>query len=184
MINGDEINNYSKIDGSSNKEINSSYITLENTGKSYCGKCGNKIDEKTTYCKYCGTNVEVGVSKNLSSKDNYKSSFDFKNIISSFSITKCILTSVLSIAILFVFSLVIRSYLFSGDSQLTSVINPLHILLLSNFGTITMNANTIMSGAMSGMSLNLANSAINANIGLLIIIILPIIALAISYVVV
>ena len=61
-------------------------------------------------------------------------------------------------------------YFTETNNKLSDLINPLHIMLLSNFGSIEVYRNTFMSINVASM-----------NIGLIALILLPITSLVISY---
>lgn len=170
MNNSNEPSNYSKIDGTMNSSINSNSFTIEKQKDSFCGKCGNKIEDGIIYCKYCGESLEKVRSKNINFKNNGNDNLKMKEVLSSFSLSKCIISAALSIVILFALSLIAKFTLLKSNSNFNDLINPLHIMLLSNFGSIEVYRNTFMSINVASM-----------NIGLIALILLPITSLVISY---
>ncbi|MEG0855480.1 MAG: hypothetical protein RSG52_03270 [Terrisporobacter sp.] len=167
----EKLSNYSIVDGSMNCNINRNSFTIEKAKDSYCGKCGNKMDIKNIYCNYCGENLEKVKHKKISIKSNNVKDFNYKDILSSFNLRKCFMTSLLSLVVLLIFSFIIKITLIGSSGQVGELINPLHILLFSNLGTLDVFVSSMMN----------SSSVSNINLGLFILLILPVISLIIGY---
>lgn len=170
MDNLENYSNYSSINGTMNSSINTNSFTIDKSKDLYCGKCGNKIEISSLYCKYCGINLEKIKDKNINFNNYKQEKISPKDIFSSFSLKRCIMTSLIAVVILFAFSLVFETFIIGPNTQLGKYLNALHLLLLSNFGNIDIYINSFMSRNLASIS-----------IGLIVLLILPIIALAISY---
>ncbi|MEG1410239.1 MAG: hypothetical protein RSD36_10410 [Terrisporobacter sp.] len=167
----EKLSNYSIVDGSMNCNINRNSFTIEKAKDSYCGKCGNKMDIKNIYCNYCGENLEKVKHKKISIKSNNVKDFNYKDILSSFNLRKCFMTSLLSLVVLLIFSFIIKITLIGSSGQVGEFINPLHILMFSNLGTLDVFVSSMMN----------SSSVSNINLGLFILLILPVISLIIGY---
>ena len=155
-------NNYSKEDGSLKIKENINYITLEKENINNCSVCGYKTSKKDIYCKNCGQILQSIKIKGEKVKS--------KDIAHNFNLINNLKTAGLSIGILFVLSLVIKFVIIGNNNQISQLINPLHIMLLTNLANINIFMSLFMNSTQSSI-----------NFGLLILLILPIISLLLSY---
>ena len=151
--------NYSTEDGKSTQDILKDKITLKQ--KSVCGHCETENNEGL-YCKSCGKSLdEVETSKKGKIIKAFKG--DIKPIL---------LTSVTSVAILFLISLGLKLLMSFNLGELINFINPLHIILGINLGTINLNASTMMN-----------SGSVSIHLGVLLIGLIPLFALLLSSVI-
>ena len=151
--------NYYTNDGKNAQDILRDKITLKQ--KSVCGHCEIENNEGI-YCKYCGKFLgEVEYLKKGKNTKAFKG--DIKNIL---------LTSVTSVAILFLISLGLKLLMSFNFGKLTNFINPLHIILGLNLGTINLNASTMMN-----------SGSVSIHLGVLLIGLIPLFALLLSNVI-
>lgn len=151
--------NYYTNDGKNAQDILRDKITLKQ--KSVCGHCETENNEGI-YCKYCGKFLdEVEYLKKGKNTKAFKG--DIKNIL---------LTSVTSVAILFLISLGLKLLMSFNFGKLTNFINPLHIILGLNLGTINLNASTMMN-----------SGSVSIHLGVLLIGLIPLFALLLSNVI-
>lgn len=163
--------NYSVVDGNMDLNINKELLTIERTKDLYCGKCGNKMDISNIYCNHCGSDLEKAKSKKMNMKNRDITDINYKDIISNFSLRKSFMTSISALSILLIISYVIKLTLIGSNGQISELINPLHILLFSNNGTMEMYMSSMVE----------SGSIANVSLGLLLLLILPIFSLGISY---
>ena len=148
--------NYSTEDGKNEQDILIDNITLKE--QSICGHCGIENNEGL-YCKSCGKSLnEV---EHLDKIQNIKS---FK-----VNIKPILLTSVTSVAILFLISLGLKLLISFNLGELINFINPLHIILGINLGTINLNASTMMN-----------SGSVSMHLGVLVIALIPLLVLSLS----
>ena len=151
--------NYSTEDGKNAQDILRDKITLKQ--KSVCGHCETENNEGL-YCKSCGKSLdEVETSKKGKIIKAFKG--DIKPIL---------LTSVTSVAILFLISLGLKLLMSFNLGELINFINPLHIILGINLGTINLNASTMMN-----------SGSVSIHLGVLLIGLIPLFALLLSSVI-
>lgn len=151
--------NYSTEDGKNAQDILRDKITLKQ--KSICGHCETENNEGL-YCKFCGKSLdEVETSKKGKNIKAFKG--DIKPIL---------LTSVTSVAILFLISLGLKLLMSFSLGELINFINPLHIILGINLGTINLNASTMMN-----------SGSVSIHLGVLLIGLIPLFALLLSNVI-
>ena len=151
--------NYSTEDGKNAQDILRDKITLKQ--KSVCGHCETENNE-SLYCKSCGKSLdEVETSKKGKIIKAFKG--DIKPIL---------LTSVTSVAILFLISLGLKLLMSFNLGELINFINPLHIILGINLGTINLNASTMMN-----------SGSVSIHLGVLLIGLIPLFALLLSSVI-
>ena len=151
--------NYSTEDGKNAQDILRDKITLKQ--KSVCGHCETENNEGL-YCKSCGKSLdEAETSKKGKIIKAFKG--DIKPIL---------LTSVTSVAILFLISLGLKLLMSFSLGELINFINPLHIILGINLGTINLNASTMMN-----------SGSVSIHLGVLLIGLIPLFALLLSSVI-
>lgn len=163
-------NNYSKEDGSLKIKENINYITLEKENINNCQTCGYKTSRNDIYCKNCGQILQNIKTKREKFINLQGDKVKFKDITHDFNLINNLKIAGLSIVILFLLSLVIKFAIIDNKNQISQLINPLHIMLLTNLA----NINIFMS-----LFMNSTHSSIN--FGLLILLIVPIISLFVSY---
>lgn len=151
--------NYFTNDGKNAQDILRDKITLKQ--KSVCDNCGIENNEGP-YCKSCGRSLDE--VKHLEKGQNIKA---FKAYIKPI-----LLTSVTSVAILFLISLGLKLLMSFNLGELINFVNPLHIILGINLGTINLNASTMMS-----------SGSVSIHLGVLLIGLIPLFALSISNVI-
>lgn len=148
--------NYSTEDGKNEQDILIDNITLKE--QSICGHCGIENNEGL-YCKSCGKSLnEV---EHLDKIQNIK----FFKV----NIKPILLTSVTSVAILFLISLGLKLLISFNLGELINFINPLHIILGINLGTINLNASTMMN-----------SGSVSMHLGVLVIALIPLLVLSLS----
>ncbi|SCH41761.1 Uncharacterised protein [uncultured Clostridium sp.] len=158
-------NNYSKINGvmtrkTKNNDIKRRKLKIEN-----CPKCDRHIYDIDIYCKYCGFNLE---ETSIYTKD-VTVSWNYKDIINYFNMPKTLITATFATFILFIISILGKNIISDYISNIDDLVNPIHILLGLNLGSLTYYKSTMMG--WSGNELKL---------GLVVFAILPIISIAIS----
>ena len=151
--------NYSTEDGKNTQDILRDKITLKE--KSICDYCGIENDEGL-YCKSCGKSLDE--VEHLDKGKNIKA---FK-----VEIKPILLTSITSVAILFLISLGLKLLISFNLGELINFINPLHIILGINLGTINLSASTMMN-----------SGSISMHLGVLVIALIPLLVLSLSNVV-
>ena len=169
-LNKSKYDNYSKEDGSLNIKENINYFTIEKDNNINCPKCENLVSKKDIYCKNCGRILENIKSKREKFINQEGEKTRFKDIASSFDLINGLKASGLAIAILFVFSLIIKFILAGSNNQINELINPLHIMLFSNLASVNIFMSLFMNSAQSSV-----------NFGFLILLILPIVSLILPY---
>lgn len=148
--------NYSTDNGENVDNTLRNKISLKQ--KTVCDNCKIENNEGI-YCKSCGK-LLYEIDK-LHQKQNIKSfKIDIKPIL---------LTTITSIGILFLISLVLKFLISFNLKELTNFINPLHIMLGINLGTISLNISTMMS-----------SGSVSMHLGLLAIALIPLFALSLS----
>lgn len=168
--NENKYTNYSKENGNLKLKENINYITLLRQNIDNCQSCGYKTSKNDIYCKNCGEILESIKSKREKFISLQGEKFKFKDIADNFNLVNNIKTASLSIGILFVLSLVIKFIIIGNDNQVSQIINPLHIMLLTNLANINIFMSLFMNSTQSSI-----------NFGLLILLIVPIISLFLSY---
>ena len=148
--------NYSTEDGKNVQDILRDKLTLKE--QSICGNCGIENNEGL-YCKSCGKSLEE--VEHLDKGQNIK---DFK-----VDIKPILLTSVTSVAILFLISLGLKLLMSFNLGELINFINPLHIILGINLGTINLNVSTMMN-----------SGSVSMHLGVLVIALIPLLVLSLS----
>ncbi|WP_455540151.1 zinc ribbon domain-containing protein [Terrisporobacter sp.] len=162
--------NYSKKDGSLNKKSNFNYFTLERNKKIHCPKCENLVSDNDIYCKNCGEILENIRSKRERFINQEGEKTKFKDIIRSFDLSNCLKVSISSLGILFALSLIMKILFIGIDNQISQILNPLYIMLFSNFASLNIFMSLFMNSAQSSV-----------NFGFLIIMLLPIASFIIPY---
>lgn len=162
--------NYSKFDGTMYLKNKTNNLTMRMIKRNNCPKCENKIERYRLYCEKCGHSLEDITKNNLNFIDSEGEKTKFKDILTTFNIKKAFMTSFIAILILFVISTILKITLIGSNNQISQLINPIHILLLSNLGNIDIYISSFMNSSSSNLSL-----------GFLILLILPVISLVISY---
>lgn len=166
----EKYNNYLKEDGSINLNYNYNNLTLERMNNTNCPKCNNKVKKYNIYCNNCGTSLEMIKNKNTRFIESYREETKFEDLLHSFNIKKSFMTSLLSVIILLVISSILKFTLIGDNNQISQLINPIHLLLFSNLGRIDIYMSLFMNSSQSSI-----------NLGFLLLLALPILSLAISY---
>ncbi|WP_434799028.1 hypothetical protein [Terrisporobacter vanillatitrophus] len=169
-LNKSKYDNYSKEDGRLNVKENIHYFTIEKDNNINCPKCENPFSKKDIYCNNCGEILEHIKSKREKFINQEGEKTRFKDIASSFDLINGLKASGLAIAILFVFSLIIKFLLVGSNNQISELIDPLHIILFSNLASVNIFMSLFMNSTQSSV-----------NFGFLILLILPIISLILPY---
>lgn len=162
--------NYLNKDGRLNIKKNINYFTLEKNSDNHCPNCDTLVGSKDIYCNNCGEILENIKSKREKFINQEGERNKFKSIVTSFNLINGLKTSVLAIGILFIFSLVIKYMLFGGNSEISQLINPIHIMLFSNLASVDIFMSLFMNSSQSSI-----------NFGFLILLILPIISFILPY---
>ncbi len=158
-------NNYSKINGVMTRKIKDNDIKRRKLKIENCPKCDNNISGSYTYCKFCGFNLE---KTSIHSKD-VDISWNYKYIINYLNMPKTLITAIFATVILLVISVLGKIIISDSISTIDNLVNPIHILLGLNLGSLTYYKSTMMG--WSGTELKF---------GLVIFAILPIISIIIS----
>lgn len=164
-----EFRNYYKDDGSSVKNIGINNFILKKKINLDCSNCSGKNTTGSNYCKFCGESLDEIVplrGKTISSDIGLRGMLEICNIKS------VLLTSGCSVFILFLISLLLKITIYMHGSKISSMINPIHILLGINLGSINTYSNSMVGTGHTILSA-----------GLLVLLVLPAIALAISNIV-
>ncbi|MGO0984448.1 hypothetical protein ACTPEW_00875 [Clostridioides difficile] len=160
--------NYSKKTGKPIRKIKNNNLTLETKEDKICSSCNKENNPKDNYCKFCGNELYKIVSLKPS-----ETKLDLKSKIKELSYhanTRGIfLTTFSTIFILLVISLIFKAIITIQFNDISYMINPAHIILALNLGQISVSMSTMMGSGF-----------ISANIGLLILLIIPILGLIIS----
>ena len=146
--------NYSTEDGKNAQDILRDRITLGE--KSICDYCETE-NNKGLYCKSCGASLDE--AKIVEKKRSIKAfKVDIKPIL---------LTSVTSVATLFLISLGLKLLMSFNLGELINFINSLHIILGINLGTINLNLSTMMN-----------SGSVIMHLGVLVIALIPLLVLS------
>ncbi len=146
--------NYSTEDGKNAQDILRDRITLGE--KSICDYCETE-NNKGLYCKSCGASLDE--AKLVEKKRSIKAfKVDIKPIL---------LTSVTSVATLFLISLGLKLLMSFNLGELINFINSLHIILGINLGTINLNLSTMMN-----------SGSVIMHLGVLVIALIPLLVLS------
>lgn len=163
-------NNYSKKDGNLNIKENINYFTIEKNKNTNCPKCENPVSIEDIYCNNCGEILENIKSKREKFINQEGEKNKFKDIIFNFNLINGLKASGLAILTLFIFSLIIKFMLISSNNQISSLINPLHIILFSNLASVDIIMSLFMNSSQSSV-----------NFGFLILLIIPVVSLIMPY---
>ncbi|WP_042273096.1 hypothetical protein, partial [Faecalimicrobium dakarense] len=148
-----------------NKNNNFQIEKLEGSNCAVC-ECENNIG--SNYCKHCGADLyEINDKSQFESIIKNNKSINY--ILEKFNIGKILLTSSLSLGILLVVSFFIKGFISLEFSEISYIINPLHIIMALNLG--------VLDGYSSTM---VGSGSIEAHIGMLILLIMPVISIIIS----
>ncbi|KPI52821.1 membrane protein [Clostridioides difficile] len=161
-------NNYSKMTGEAIRKIKNINITLKNKEEKTCSSCNKENSTKDNYCKFCGNELyEMASLRPLETKLDLKSKI---KELSYYANTRGIfLTTFTTVFILFIIALIFKAIITIQFNDISYLVNPAHIILALNLGQISVSMSTMMGSGF-----------INANIGLLILLIIPILGLIIS----
>ena len=163
-----KFSNYSKIDGRIRQRLENTSFTFEKNNKKACLNCEAENKSKDNYCKSCGMNLwEISSSNQI--ENDLKNNLKIKNLCKKFDIPKLLLTSVSAIFILLIISIVLKVLVLSELGNISEIVNPLHIILGMNLGSISIYSLTMMG-----------SNYINANLGIIILLICPVLALTVS----
>lgn len=161
-------NNYSKKTGEPTRKIKNSHITLKSKEEKICSSCNKENNTKDNYCKFCGNELyEIASLRPLETKLDLKSKI--KELSYHANKRGVFLTTFTTIFILFIIALIFKAIITIQFNDISYLINPAHIILALNLGQISVSMSTMMGSGF-----------INANIGLLILLIIPILVLLIS----
>ena len=163
----DKFSNYSKVNGTMIRKIKNKNLTIRKLELEKCPICDNKIGDSDIYCKFCGFNLEGAYNTNKQKTKLKK--WDYKDIISYLNIPKTFITSVVAIVILFIVSIILKGVLSNYIPDVVDIINPIHILLGLNLGSLNIYSSTSMG--WSGFDINL---------GIIALVLIPIISITIS----
>ncbi|MEG2195696.1 MAG: zinc ribbon domain-containing protein, partial [Terrisporobacter sp.] len=163
----DEYNNYSKFDGVMTGNLKNKSFTIRKLESEKCPNCNSEIEDKYMYCKDCGFNLEKIYTEDKSI-NNVKEG-KFKRIATYLNIKNNFKISVVSIIILFIASILLKRVVCSYIPEAADIVNPIHILLGLNLGSLNIYSSTMMG--LGGLELKL---------GFIALLVLPLIALAIS----
>lgn len=165
--NTDNINNYSKYNGDIIKQNNMDDIVISKIKENRCSNCNTENNDNNNYCKVCGKYLYD--IKNTKQKYKKINNTNFNNILQGLNIKNITLTALLSVLILLVVSLVIKVFISIDASSISTIINPLHIVLAFNIGELQGYSSSI-----------LGSGATSIKIGMIIILLIPFISLFIS----
>jgi len=159
--------NYSKNKGNIIKNLKNSKASIKKTNINNCPNCNCDIRKDYTYCKSCGINLQEAYIKG--SIDNLNKEFNLKDIVNYLNLKNSFLISIVSILILLVIASIMGGLAKLSSSSLGNIINPIHILLGLNSGSVK-----IYSSSMMGWE------STELNLGLIGLMILPVLAIIIS----
>lgn len=148
--------NYSKYNGRNIQESLKDKVGLKLNSK--CSSCVAENDGGQ-YCKFCGTSLYETQIPNSTTK------FKFRKI----NTKPIVLASISSFVMLFIVALGLKLSIGTDMGEASKFINPLHIVLGMNLGTINLNIATMMGSGGVGIHL-----------GVIVIALMPIAAIAIS----
>ncbi|NJJ34592.1 zinc ribbon domain-containing protein [Clostridioides difficile] len=161
-------NNYSKTTGELTRKIKNNNFTLKKKEEKICPSCSKENNSKDNYCKFCGNELyEVASLKPFETKLDLKSKI--KELSHHANTRGIFLTTFTNVFILFIIALIFKAVITIQFNDISYLINPAHIILALNLGQISVSMSTMMGSGF-----------INANIGLLILLIIPILGLIIS----
>lgn len=161
-------NNYSKTTGEPTRKIKNNNFTLKSKEEKICPSCGKESNSKDNYCKFCGNELyEIASLRSLETKLDLKSKI--KELSYHANTRGILLTTFTTVFILFIIALIFKAIITIQFNDISYLINPAHIILALNLGQISVAMSTMMGSGF-----------INANIGLLILLIIPILGLIIS----
>lgn len=160
--------NYSKTTGEATRKIKNNNFTLKRKEEKICHSCSKENNSKDNYCKFCGNELyEVTSLKPFETKLDLKSKI--KELSHHANTRGIFLTTFTTVFILFIIALIFKAVITIQFNDISYLINPAHIILALNLGQISVAMSTMMGSGF-----------INANIGLLILLIIPILGLIIS----
>lgn len=165
-----EFQNYSKYDGTMYFKNKVNNFTMRRIKNNQCPKCENEIDNYQVYCENCGQSLEDITNNNLSFIESKGEKTKIKDILTTFNIKKAFMTSFIAILILLSISSILKIGLIASNNQISQFVNPIHLLLLSNLGSIDIYLSLFMNSRSSSI-----------NLGFLILLILPVMSFVISY---
>ncbi|MGL5314545.1 MAG: hypothetical protein ACRC92_14945 [Peptostreptococcaceae bacterium] len=148
--------NYSKTNGKDlSKNIDDIYIVkkIENNN---CPSCNLENNVYNRYCKFCGSSLEELVKIKEEKK---------KILIKK----EEIITGIVAVGILFLMAVVTDFAMSSQSNELGKLVNPIQIMMALNLGSIDLYSSTM-----------LGSGAVNLEIGVLIFLLSPIIAISVS----
>lgn len=148
--------NYSRYNGINIQEVLRDKVTLNLSSK--CSSCGEENNDGP-YCKFCGTSLEKTQTPNSTSK------FKLRKI----NTKPIVLASISAFVMLFIVALGLKLSIGTDMGEASKFINPLHIVLGMNLGTINLNIATMMGSGGVGIHL-----------GVIVIALMPIATIAIS----
>lgn len=166
--NSSKFKNYCDKTGDILKLNKNNNFKLEKQEEDICVVCEGENNKDSNYCKYCGADLYEIKDKNQFEviRENKK---NINDIFDKFNIGKILLTSSLSVGILLVMGFVIKGFVGLEFSELSYIINPLHIIMALNLGALDGYSSTMIG-----------SGSIEAHIGILVLLIMPIISIIIS----
>lgn len=166
--NNSKYKNYCDKSGETLNFNKNNNFKLEKLKDSICKICEGENSTGNNYCKYCGADMyEINDKSQLEGIRENKKNINY--ILERFNIRKILLTSSLSLGILLVIAFFIKGFISLEFSEISYIINPLHIIMALNLG--------VLDGYSSTM---VGSGSIEAHIGMLILLIVPIISIIIS----
>lgn len=159
-----EFKNYYEDSGKLVYDMNNIETKLRRRNNKKCIECNEEFNQKDIYCKTCGNDLyevytDVDKDKNIS---NNKVFISLKN-------SKVILTAICAIGILLCMGTVVKFALANELGSFNKFINPIHIILGMNLGTMDIYSSSMYS-----------SGELSFKIGILGFIIWPIVSLIVS----
>ena len=163
----EEYENYSRTNGNIRSSLLNRNIKIKKLSGDTCPKCNNKISKIDSYCKLCGYNLqEVYVNNSSFSK---VSNWSFREVLTYLNMPKTFTTGLVSVLFLFLISLLLKVVVVNYIPDIADILNPIHIILGLNLGSLNIYSSTMMGWGGSEVKL-----------GIIALYILPLAALTIS----
>lgn len=165
------MDNYSKINGSMNKKLNCDGINIKKDNNGECHKCGAMIENEYLYCKNCGVNFHEKYYEKNGVSSLSKNKFD--TIKEYLNFRESIKVSMIAIGLLLIISTICKFVLGFNNYEINELINPLHILLTMNLGSMKVYSSSMTKIGVGYM-----------DFGLIILSILPVISIILANIIV
>lgn len=146
-------------------------LKLEKLEDGVCKACASENSIESSYCKYCGEDLYK-----LKDKGQFENTIENKKninkILDKLKVRNILFTSALSVVILLVIGFIIKAFIAIEFPEIAYIINPLHIVMALNLGSLNGYSSTVVG-----------SGALEAHIGILALLMIPVISMIISNVV-